>query len=201
MEKSEKNILQRVLGKIQRKCSSKAGMSLSEIMLALIILMLSGTMVVQCVQMAGEHFNRSRLESDAQLLCSTLALSLKDELCYASDVRTDGGAPVYFSKSRLMGGNCRILVGDGESGTQDGVLYLASTNGGSTKYFPLVSLAEYDGSIRRGLSDSTGRLKADIKEFTWDSDNKYFHLRLEVSNETYDISSEAEFNVYPLIVG
>lgn len=78
--------------KIRRKLCSRRGMSLSELLAALLIMSLVTIGVATGVSAALRTYRQSVAQSDAQMLASTLTSALMDELRYARDIKTEGPA-------------------------------------------------------------------------------------------------------------
>ena len=84
--------------KWMRKLKERAGFTLAEMLLATLILLLGSSIVVAGIPAAKNAYEKVVLGSNAQILLSTTAAALRDELGTAWDVKTDGtGKLLYFS--------------------------------------------------------------------------------------------------------
>lgn len=73
--------------RLKAKLRSAGGFTLAELLLSVLIMLLATSLLTETIQVATRHFFESRQESGAQLLCSSLATFLEDELSFA-DVTT-----------------------------------------------------------------------------------------------------------------
>ena len=139
------------------------GFTLVEVLLSLIILMLSTTIIIQCFNLGMANVIKQTRSSQAQLLCSALTSSLQNELTYARDIKlTREKLDTYYSSSRGMGENCRIVVNSGEIKIKSG-----------DNEYPLVSSANYLATNRAGVNQGEYFLKAYLAEIKWiDDDNE-----------------------------
>ena len=81
-----------------RKLKERAGFTLAEMLLATLILLLVSSIVVAGIPAAKNAYEKVVLGSNAQILLSTTAAALRDELGTAWDVKTDGTEELlYFS--------------------------------------------------------------------------------------------------------
>ena len=81
-----------------RKLKERAGFTLAEMLLATLILLLVSSIVVAGIPAAKNAYEKVVLGSNAQILLSTTAAALRDELGTAWDVKTDEtGELLYFS--------------------------------------------------------------------------------------------------------
>lgn len=83
---------------VKKKLRSRRGMSLSEVLVALLILSLVTVGVATGVNASLRIYRQSVALSDAQTLSSTLSEALMDELRYARNI-SDGAAPTFTSVS------------------------------------------------------------------------------------------------------
>ena len=66
-----------------KKRRNKKGYTLIELLCTLAVILLVGTVAVNCLQLGVEAYGKLMRESEAQLLCSTLTTSVSEELRYA----------------------------------------------------------------------------------------------------------------------
>lgn len=100
---------------VHKKLRSRRGMTLTEVLVALLILSLVTVGVAAGVSASLRVYRQATESSDAQMLVSTLSTALMDELRYARDISgTD--TPTFtsdtFGESSLVGvADGRITVG------------------------------------------------------------------------------------------
>lgn len=82
--------------RLKQKLKSTRGLTLGEMLCAvLIVLLVSGTMA-STVSLAVRQYQRSLRESEAEVLCSTLATIITDELAFTTEIKVAGGQVVQF---------------------------------------------------------------------------------------------------------
>ena len=101
--------------KWMRKLKERAGFTLAEMLLATLILLLGSSIVVAGIPAAKNAYEKVVLGSNAQILLSTTAAALRDELGTAWDVKAGEGELRYFSAdtgtvSRLYIENNMIML-------------------------------------------------------------------------------------------
>ena len=109
--------------KLKRKTKGRAGFTLAETLLAVLILLLVSTIVAAGVPAARNAYYKVVLGSNAQILLSTATNALRGELGTARDIRIDdtagrtsGSYVTYYSAD--TGGRSKIYKGsDGEGRT------------------------------------------------------------------------------------
>lgn len=158
------------------------GFSLTEMLAVIIIMTLVSMCMAAGVQFAVREYNRSMIQSESRMLCSTLASVIQDELGNTNTVelepvQADGtcGVKKFFSVNYGgFGRICAVSIGADEEEPTElapnafGKLYFAIHGGGGRL---LVSNAAYS------IYDFGARVSA----FTYDKENKVFHVTLEVS--------------------
>ena len=108
---------------MRKKLKSASGLTLVELLCAAVILMLLGLLVNVGIQVAVSSCRDLTAEAESQLLLSTAAATLTDELRYARDVSTDAPGGVTSYRSASFGpGTCLAVDANGrivaESGGQ-----------------------------------------------------------------------------------
>lgn len=88
---------------IKKKLASKRGFSLSEVLVTLAIMSLVGVAIGLGISAAGEAYNNITTGSNAEMLCTTLATELADELRFAEEIST-GGNRLTFTSRRFGAG-------------------------------------------------------------------------------------------------
>ena len=101
---------------IHEKLRSQRGMTLTEVLVALIILSLVTVGIATGVGASVRVYRQATEASDAQMLVSTLSAALMDELRYARDVGGSADAPTFTSDTFGEGSSVgvtdgRIIVG------------------------------------------------------------------------------------------
>lgn len=100
------------------KLRSRQGMTLTEVLVALLILSLVTVGVAAGVGASVRVYRQAAEASDAQMLTSTLSTALMDELRYARDIQADGsftsdtfgeGSSVEVSDGRITVGGEKLL--------------------------------------------------------------------------------------------
>lgn len=93
---------------MKRKLKSSRGLSLVETLCAVLILILLGLMVNTGLNMALNSYREITAQAEAELLLSTLADALADDLRYARDVKVetvDGKEVVSYNSDSYNGEN------------------------------------------------------------------------------------------------
>lgn len=107
---------------ILQKINDRSGMSLSELLVTIIFCLMTFSLVVTAMQASSRSLKKSTMQSESELLCSTLTISIEDVLRYAgsgsventsgqeSGIIVDGSAVLgdpsgirFFSRSRGVG--------------------------------------------------------------------------------------------------
>ena len=90
--------------RIVKKLQSNNGFTISELLIATLILLLTSGMLVTCIQLGMKQLYKQTQESEAQMLCTMLSTAVQDELTYASNVEpkdTSTGTYISFAKAGL----------------------------------------------------------------------------------------------------
>ena len=165
--------------KAYKKRKLNSGFTISELLIATLILLLASGMLVTCIRLGMKQLYKQTAESEAQMLCTMLSTVVQDELTYATldaaeTKDTEDGKFLAFSSDRLSGtvGGFYVAsettddnpenfdfeaVTDNEiySKTNLGKLYLRNSDG--SKKYGLVSTGAYninnssDGSLQAGM--------------------------------------------------
>lgn len=165
---------------MRRKLAGQKGLTLVELLAAVVILILLGLILNAGMQMAVNSYRVMIAQSETELLLSTLADTLADDLRYAEDVVASGGKLVsYFSDS--YGENTTLEINDIVNDPNKGKVY-ANSGGKKLRVLP-------DGAY--GLN---GRYEVDVMEIGYDAD-RVFTLKLSVKEKDGDIRAETELSV------
>ena len=126
-----------------KKLHLRRGMTLTEMLVALLILSLVTVGVTAGTGTALRVYRQSTAASEAQMLTSTLSTVLMDELRYASDIQADGSF-----RSETFGERAAVGVdGDGQLTLGGGKLVSSAAYAGLTVQAPAgKKLVDYDGA-------------------------------------------------------
>jgi prepilin-type N-terminal cleavage/methylation domain-containing protein len=86
--------------KIKKKLHSRAGFSLTELLLAVLILLMVSSIVVAGIPAAREAYEKVVLSSNADVLMSTTISMLRNELGTAGDIEVKESAITYYNSTR-----------------------------------------------------------------------------------------------------
>lgn len=139
----------RMARRAAEKLRGHGGLTLVELMITVVLVAIIGGIVTVSITLALNHFRARTQDSDAQLLCSALALFVEDELTYASNIQAkvaeDGSGrneiDSFTDHARDLGSKCRFLVDD-----TTGHLVL-SYGGIDTNIYEPVGAGAYGGSV------------------------------------------------------
>ena len=140
--------------KILQKHGAKAGFSLLELLLCIMIIGLMSVMLVTGVQLALEAYTRVVDQANARVVLSTTMTMLRTDLSDARDVKTDTGKLKY--EDRVTGASCTLYV---DEDTAD--LYI------ETKY----GTESSEDKLFISETGSTKNLHVTCDEITYDKDN------------------------------
>lgn len=154
---------------MRRKLADEAGLTLVEMLCATAMLALLGLLLSAGMNMALQSYMEITAESETQLLLSTLADALTDDLRYAQDVQTDDGGRLTTYNSDSFGERTGLAIGG------DGQVYA-----GGRRLLPA-------GAYRRGA------YVVDRLEITYDG--SCFAARLRVRAAEGRASAEAALNI------
>ncbi len=124
-----------------KKLHCKKGLTITEMLCVLVVVVLLSAILVTGVQMGVKFFTQTVARSEAKVLCSTLSSAVKDELRYAQFVNGEGANFSYTSEK--LGNNTKLSV-DPDTG------YLMISNNSGTKL--LIGKGAYTYGARADLS-------------------------------------------------
>ncbi len=114
---------------MRKKLRSSRGMTLTELLVALMIVSLIGVALTVGVNGAVKVYRDSTRLYEAETLCGTILTYLEDEFRFGRNVRQESGA-VRFD-SQAFGNNVKVLVDDGKiligENAASGIQLLSST--------------------------------------------------------------------------
>jgi len=98
---------------------SQKGFTLVELLCAIVVCLLATSLATLAIDMSSKSMNQQTREAEAQTLCSTLSTAISDELRFGRNFEKDAEATgdvnfSYFSASRKLGNNCRVVNQDGK---------------------------------------------------------------------------------------
>lgn len=158
---------------MRRKLAGHEGLTLVELLAAVVILILLGLILNAGLQMAMTSYRAMIAHSETELLLSTLADILADDLRYAEDVAArEGMLDSYFSNSYGEGTRLRL---------ENGKVYADGGGNSGLRVLP-------DGAY--GLN---GRYEVDAMEIGYA--DRVFTLKLSVKEKDGDIHAETELAV------
>ena len=158
---------------MRRQLAGHEGLTLVELLAAVVILILLGLILNAGLQMAMTSYRAMIAQSETELLLSTLADILADDLRYAEDVAArEGMLDSYFSNSYGEGTRLRL---------ENGKVYADGGGNSGLRVLP-------DGAY--GLN---GRYEVDAMEIGYA--DRVFTLKLSVKEKDGDIHAETELAV------
>jgi len=98
--------------RMKKKLRSSRGMTLTELLVALMIVSLIGVSLTVGVNGAAQVYRDSTRLYEAETLCGTILTYLEDEFRFARNVRASGGE-VYFD-SQTFGPDVKVIVDTAE---------------------------------------------------------------------------------------
>lgn len=191
--------------RLKTRLRGAGGFTLAELMLSILILLLATALLADTIRVATRQFFRSRQETGAQLLCSSLATFLEDELTFAEVTGGGGGTlPAIRSSAHRLGGGVRFGILPTGGGSASYTLDSASRGYIVATSDAYASLAEpYYLPVGRTAYRTSGNSAYDLKAglaMTWEDGR--FHVTVSI----YDADAaagdppltESSFSVKPL---
>lgn len=163
-----------------KKCNSQKGFTLSEVMISMLIILMVTAIVAQGIPLAQRAYVKVVDSANAQVLLSTTATVLRDELGTASKVETaDHSDITYYSGKNGMS---RRIFEDSDLGIATFVSYQDEDGNWKTKKA---------GLVNEGLSTNQN-LKIDLEEIKVEKDK----ITISGLKVTKNGSSLAELDTY-----
>lgn len=154
---------------IKRKLKSKAGMSLLEVLCAVLILLLVSGGLTSAVTLAANQYQKSLRNSEAQVLYSSLRTILSHELAYTKEVKTDSELGLIFSPpSMTLDYSYSSIMTDNSGKNGYGQIVFQNPEN-SAEYKYILGKAAY-----------TKGLLANVTSITYDEDTYYFTVKLSI---------------------
>lgn len=95
---------------MRKKLNSQRGLTLVEMLCAVLILLLLSLMLNTGLNMAMRSYRKLTAEAETQLLLNTLVDAIADELRYARDVTAGGGTVTYNNGRTITCPDGKVLV-------------------------------------------------------------------------------------------
>ncbi len=158
---------------ITKKLHSKRGMTLVELLSALIILSLVTGGMAAAVSLGSQQYQKSMRDAEVMVLYSTLMTVLSNELTYSTDIRVDNQGNVlrFMSQNYVIEGNLSTLMTDDADGNGYGKVLLGNSEN-TDEYMSVLGKASYT----RGLS-------AKVTEFKYNNEDHYFSVTLSIGHQ------------------
>ena len=153
---------------------------MTELLCAVLILVLVSGGMATAVSLAARQYQQSRRESEAQILCSTLETILRNELAYTTNIKLNGKQVEQFqSQTYAIKDSLSSIVIDDPDEKGYGRLLL----GNDTKNMDILGRGAYPHG-----------LLVKIDEFTYDNSTHCFTVKLSVGCDGKDYATR-EFQV------
>ncbi|MGN0169639.1 MAG: prepilin-type N-terminal cleavage/methylation domain-containing protein [Lachnospiraceae bacterium] len=144
-----------------KKIRSNSGMSLLEMLCAVMILLLVSGGMTTAVSLAARQYQISMRGSEAQVLCSTLKTVIANELAYTTDIRVDtlnesgeGNVKMFQSQNYVIKGNLSTLMTD-ESGINGYGQILLGNSADTGESMNILGKASYSNGLLAKISSVT----------------------------------------------
>lgn len=172
---------------MKEKLRNERGVTLIEMLCAVVILILLGLMLNTGLEMAVHSYQDITAQSEVQLLLSTLSDALADDLRYARDVTTkaDGSTlESYSSDSYNVEGRASLGISENGQMMASGTVDANGFMTGGKRVLP-------SGAYGNG----TYIVKEMNITYKKQSDGSFFTIELEVAQANGDISAQTEITV------
>lgn len=168
--------------RLKQKLKSGRGMSLTELLCAVLILVLVSGGMATAVSLAARQYQQSMRESEAQILCSTLETILRNELAYTTEIKLNGDKVEQFqSQTYAIKDSLSSIVIDDPDEKGYGRLLL----GNDVKNMDILGRGAYPHGLL---------VKIDENGFTYDNSTHCFTVKLSVGCDGKDYATR-EFQV------
>ena len=189
------------------KLRSKSGMTLTELISGIIVLLLVAGILTVGVRLGAKAYVESVSASEAQVLCATLTELVTDELRYAGSTAVDDDGTVKIFSQRF---------GGSDKTSESAVLAFATDDHGhiylrDTTTTPSTGASSSTGTSGTGTDTSTAEqepenlilstaaypynLHAYVKDLTYDSASRIFSLTIEVQGSSGNTLATTSFEV------
>ena len=195
------NKLYRPNNRIRKILRGKGGFSLTELLVATLIMALATAALTSVLALAYRHFLTTTQRTEAQFLCASLAEFVEDELTFCK-VSTSGGDTTWSKGTHNMGSNIHFYVNtedgsyvkiDGSTAGTYGKIVITGDNYAGN-YYKIVSDGSYDVEAGRGYSLLAGM------SLEWDDSNGWFVVTITVvDKDDKTVLSDDQFTVKPAV--
>lgn len=159
-----------------KKLRSRSGMTLTEMLCALVVLMLISALLVVGVRFGVQTYRTSMADSQAQVLCSTVTAAIEDKLRYCGSVSTVDGK--------------LFIQGIGSvSGNDDGGFFSVDTDG------QIVLDTAGEKKLLGAKSYPRGLKIGDDLSVTFEETRGIFHVKFKVTDTAGTTLASSEFDV------
>lgn len=145
---------------MREKLNSESGLTLVEMLCAVVILILLGLLLNTGLQMAVNTYRAIVAQSEVELLLSTAVDAVADELRYARDVTTEADGKLISYTSDSFGENASFGLKDGQITVKDKRLLSTGAYGLNGAYV----VTEENMSIKYNEPNFTIALKVATKD-------------------------------------
>ena len=187
--------------RIHKICRSRDGFSLTELLIAVLIMALATAALTSALILAFRHFYKSAQRTEAQFLCASIAEFVEDELLF-SKVDVSGGDLKWSKGTHNMGSNIKFYVNTEDGGYEEidgstlntyGKIVITGDNF-SGDYYKIASDGSYDVETGRGYSLLAGM------SLDWDDSNGWFSVEIVVVDKNdKTVLSDDSFTVKPAV--
>ncbi|MGN1141650.1 MAG: type II secretion system protein [Oliverpabstia sp.] len=134
--------------KIRKKLNNSSGMTLVEVLCAVLILLLVTGGMTTTVSLAVRQYQRSIRDSESKVLYSTLMTILRNELTYTTEIKIDnnGNVKQFQSQNYAIEGNLSTIMTD-ESGDNGYGQILLGNSDDVSESMPVVGKGAYSSGL------------------------------------------------------
>ena len=154
-------------GKLERKLHSRNGMSLTELLAAVAILLLVTIGLTTTVTLALNQYDESMRASESQTLYSTLKNVITRELAYTTEIEMSGSSVAFQSPDFAIKSGLSQFMNDGSAGEYGCILL-----GNSTESMNILGNKAYPRS-----------LGANVESLSYDITTHYFTVEISIGSE------------------
>ena len=191
----------RIKNKIQGILRNREGFTLTELLIAVLIMTLATAALTSVIILAFRHFYKTIQRTEAQFLCASIAEFVEDELAFSNVSISDSGDVTWSNGTHNMGSNISFYVKpDGGSYTKVGESSIGTygriaISGDNFKdnYFLVASDGLYDVGAQNGYSLLAGM------SLKWDG-SKYVVEICVVDKDDKSVLSDEKFTVKPAVI-
>lgn len=175
---------------MREKLKREEGLTLVEMLAAVVILILLGLMLNTGLQMAVRSYHSLTAEAETQLLASTLADALADDLRYARDVVT-GNAETVTNED---GTTTEVYPLDTYTSDSYGTNTAIEAQSGDGQVYANGKRVLPPGAYGPGATEGEGAYRVEELAITCGA-NSCITIHIKVKEAKGDISAEAELTV------